>query len=128
MMKKIVLSLLCLVSFACFAELNYPFSQPAQEAQFRHLISELRCMVCQHQNLAESDAPLAQDMKNLIYQKVMAGESDSQIQNYLTDRYGDVILFKPPLKGITAGLWLSPILFLVFGVCIFLNNIKRRKD
>ena len=130
MMKKIIFMALLIFCFESFvyAQENYPFAQAVQEAQFRHLISELRCMVCQHQNLAESDAPLAQDMKHLIYQKVLAGESDSQIQTYLTIRYGDAILFKPPLKVMTLGLWFAPVLFLFIGVVIFIHNIKRSKD
>jgi cytochrome c-type biogenesis protein CcmH len=124
-------NLWCLIfwCFGCvYAAENYPFTQMTQEAQFKHLTSELRCMVCQHQSLAESDAPLAMDMKQLIYQKVLAGESDAEIQVFLTERYGDAILFKPPLKLMTWALWFAPLLFLLIGVMIFVNTVMRRKD
>ncbi len=116
----------CLICPAVFATENYPFSSPAQSAQFTHLISELRCMVCQHQNLAESDAPLAVDMKHVIYQKVKAGESDSDIQAYLTERYGDIILFKPPFKLMTWFLWLAPLLFVLVGGVVFKKTVISR--
>ena len=83
-------------------------------------------MVCRHQNLAESDAPLAVDMKQVIYQKVRNGESDQDIQAYLTDRYGDIILFKPPFKVMTWVLWLAPILFILFGFKVFKNTVIGR--
>jgi cytochrome c-type biogenesis protein CcmH len=126
-MRSFIFGLLFIfIDAISFAQENYPFSSPAQSAQFNHLISELRCMVCRHQNLAESDAPLAVDMKQVIYQKVRNGESDQDIQAYLTDRYGDIILFKPPFKGMTWVLWLAPILFILFGFKIFKNTVVGR--
>jgi len=112
---------------ACYAEVKYPFSSKTQEAQFTHLITELRCMVCHHQNLAESEAPLALDMKQVIYQKVSAGESDSEIRTFLTDRYGDVILFKPPFKIMTWFLWLAPLLFIILGIAVFYRHVRVEK-
>jgi cytochrome c-type biogenesis protein CcmH len=123
-----ILSLIFWVFGGAYAAENYPFTQATQEAQFKHLTAELRCMVCQHQNLAESDAPLAMDMKHLIHQKVLAGESDSEILAFLTQRYGDAILFKPPLKLMTWVLWFAPLLFLLLGIMIFVNTVMRHKN
>lgn len=97
----------------------YPLDTPKQEAQFQHLLKELRCLVCQNQDLADSSAGLAKDLRDQVYQMVKQGESDSDIIRYLTVRYGDFILFNPPVKGITALLWYGPVLFLVLGLLLF---------
>jgi cytochrome c-type biogenesis protein CcmH len=93
----------------------YPLQTEKQTAQFQHLLTDLRCLVCQNQNLADSNAPLARNLKQVIYEQVEAGHSDSEIIQYLTARYGDFILFNPPLKGITWLLWFGPWLFLGLG-------------
>lgn len=127
-MSRCILTILMFFIYTCgYAEVKYPFSSKTQEAQFTHLITELRCMVCHHQNLAESEAPLALDMKQVIYQKVSAGESDSEIRTFLTDRYGDVILFKPPFKVMTWFLWLAPVLFIILGIAVFYRHVKVEK-
>lgn len=128
MRNKIMLVLFILFSTLGFAEEKYPFSSKPQQAQFEHLIHELRCMVCRHQNLAESDAPLAMDMKQMIYQKVKAGQTDSEIQQYLTQRYGDVVLFKPPFKAMTWFLWIAPLIFILIGLVVFFKNIVTNKN
>lgn len=102
-----------------FAEALYPMDSPKQEAQFKHLLKELRCLVCQNQDLADSNAPLAKDLRASIYEQVMAGKSDSDIIQFLTERYGDFILFRPPVKAMTLLLWLGPVLFLLVGLWIF---------
>lgn len=127
-MSRCILTILMFFIYTYgYAEVKYPFSSKTQEAQFTHLITELRCMVCHHQNLAESEAPLALDMKQVIYQKVSAGESDSEIRTFLTDRYGDVILFKPPFKVMTWFLWLAPVLFIILGIAVFYRHVKVEK-
>ena len=123
MRNKLCMIMGIMLSLSVWAHEQYPFSSKPQQAQFEHLIHDLRCMVCRHQNLAESDAPLAVDMKHMIYEKVKAGQTDSEIQQFLTDRYGDVILFKPPFKAMTWGLWLAPLMFVVLGLSVFLKNI-----
>lgn len=127
MLNKILLFICLMLPFLGFAEEKYPFSSKPQQAQFEHLIHELRCMVCRHQNLAESDAPLALDMKQVIYQKVKAGQTDSEIQQFLTERYGDVVLFKPPFKAMTWFLWFAPLLFILLGVGVFFKNVVTQK-
>lgn len=107
----------------------YPFDTPKQDAQFSHLLRELRCLVCQNQDLADSNATLANDLRQEVYQLVKEGRSDDDIVSYLTARYGDFILFKPPVKAVTALLWYGPALFLLLGVYIFWRTcLKRRCD
>lgn len=97
----------------------YPLDSAKKEAQFNHLLKDLRCLVCQNQDLADSNADLAKDLRNQVYLLVRDGKSDSEISDYLTARYGDFILFKPPVKAITYLLWFGPALFLLLGFVIF---------
>ena len=108
------------------ANSRYPLETAKQDAQFAHLLKELRCLVCQNQDLADSNAGLANDLREQVYGLVKAGKSDSEIVNYLTARYGDFILFKPPIKLITALLWFGPALFLFLGLIIFWRTCLRR--
>lgn len=105
----------------------YPLDSKSQKAQFTHLLKDLRCLVCQNQDLSDSNAPLAKDLRSQVYDMIKDHKSDSEIILYLTDRYGDFILFKPPLKPITYFLWLSPLLFLFMGMAIFLRTCMRSK-
>ncbi|KTD58668.1 cytochrome c-type biogenesis protein CcmH [Legionella sainthelensi] len=102
-----------------WANSSYPFDSAKKEVQFNHLLKDLRCLVCQNQDLADSNAELAKDLRDQVYQMVKEGKSDSEISDYLTARYGDFILFKPPVKSITLLLWYGPFLFLLLGLIIF---------
>ena len=102
----------------------YPFQTAQQEAQFHHLLTELRCLVCQNQDLADSHASLAVDLRREVYNKVSSGQSDHEIMAYLTERYGDFILFNPPLKGMTAMLWFAPLIFLSLGLLIYWRRFR----
>lgn len=104
----------------------YPLDTEKQDAQFSHLLKELRCLVCQNQDLADSNAGLAKDLREQVYWLVKEGKSDGEIINYLTSRYGDFILFKPPVKTLTAMLWFGPALFLVLGLLIFWRTCLKR--
>lgn len=110
-----------------FANDAYPLQTAKQEAQFSGLLHELRCLVCQNQDLADSNAQFAQDLRQQIYQMVANGQSDSEIIDYLSARYGDFILFNPPVKPLTWLLWLGPFIFLVSGFAIFWRTCLRRK-
>lgn len=103
----------------CVANTVYPLDSAKQEAQFYHLLKDLRCLVCQNQDLADSNADLAKDLRGQVYQLVKEGKSDTEISDYLTARYGDFILFKPPVKAVTYLLWFGPALFLLLGFLIF---------
>lgn len=104
----------------------YPLDSPRKEAQFNHLLKDLRCLVCQNQDLADSNADLAKDLRLQVYQLVKDGKSDSEINDYLTSRYGDFILFKPPVKAVTVLLWFGPFLFLLLGFLIFWRTCFKR--
>ena len=109
-----------------FASDLYPFDNPKQTAQFTHLLHELRCPVCQNQDLADSNAGLAKDLRGEVYRLVQNGQSDDEIVGYLTYRYGDFILFKPPVIGVTWLLWFGPWVFLALGLGIFWHmGLKR---
>ena len=108
------------------ANTSYPLPTKKQEAQFSHLLKELRCLVCQNQDLADSSAGLAEDLRNQVYEMIKEGKSDDEVINYLTARYGDFILFKPPVKALTALLWYGPGLFLLLGLFIFWRTCLKR--
>lgn len=103
------------------------FSDPAQEKQFKELTEELRCLVCQNQSLADSSADLAQDLRREVYRMVIAGDNDEEIVDYLVARYGDFILYRPPLKPTTYFLWLGPVIFLIFAVFIAVSSARAKK-
>ncbi|KTD06724.1 cytochrome c-type biogenesis protein [Legionella jamestowniensis] len=106
----------------------YPLENAKQEAQFSHLLKELRCLVCQNQDLADSNASLAKDLRDQVYNLVREGKADSEIIDYLTARYGDFILFKPPVKPLTAFLWFGPVIFLLSGFIIFWRTCLKRSS
>ncbi|MBS0358886.1 MAG: cytochrome c-type biogenesis protein CcmH [Proteobacteria bacterium] len=105
----------------------YPFKNTQQEERFSVLLQNLRCLVCQNQNLADSNAPLAEDLRQQIYEMVIKGDSDDEIIKYLLKRYGKFILFKPDLDPNTYLLWIGPfILFLMAGIA-FGRFVYRRR-
>lgn len=126
-MSRIISFLLGLV-FLSFSHANslYPLNTPQKEAQFEHLLKNLRCLVCQNQDLADSNADLAKDLRLQVYNLVKEGKSDTEITDYLTTRYGDFVLFKPPVKALTFLLWFGPFLFLILGVVIFWRTCFKR--
>ena len=102
------------------------FDSADQETRYRALINELRCLVCQNQSLADSNAPLAADLRKITYDMIVAGHSDNDVRDYMSDRYGDFVLYKPPLTATTLVLWAGPflLLFAVFGILVI--SIRRR--
>lgn len=104
----------------------YPLDSAKKEAQFNHLLKDLRCLVCQNQDLADSNADLAKDLRQQVYELVREGKTDTEIRDYLTARYGDFILFNPPVKSVTLLLWFGPFLFLVLGFIIFWRTCFKR--
>jgi len=99
-----------------------------QELRARNISKNIRCMVCQNQSIDESNAPLAKDLRILIRNKIKEGKKDKEIYIFLTDRYGDFILLKPPLKSSTLALWLLPFIFLITGVFIVFWHNKKSKE
>ena len=99
-----------------------------QELRARNISKNIRCMTCQNQSIDESSAPLAKDLRILIRNKITEGNSDKEIYKFLTDRYGDFILLKPPIKLSTLALWMLPFVFLLIGILIvFWHNKKSKK-
>ncbi|MCB1858557.1 MAG: cytochrome c-type biogenesis protein CcmH [Gammaproteobacteria bacterium] len=126
-MRALGMFLLFLVPLVVNARVDvYPFQNPAQEARYKKLIEELRCLVCQNQNLADSNAELAQDMRRVTYEMVSRGESDEQIIAYMVQRYGDFVLYRPPFQATTALLWIGPFIILAIAVLVLLMFIRQR--
>ncbi len=105
----------------------FTFEDPRMESRYEALIAELRCLVCQNQSLSDSHASLAQDLRQEVYDMLMRGDSDAQIIGFLTDRYGDFVLYRPPFKAYTALLWLGPALFLLGGAAVAVGILRRRR-
>ena len=128
MVKLASIIIACLFSMASFAAIDvYDFDSVQQEAQYRGLIEELRCPKCQNQNLAGSDAPIAQDLKQKTYDLIKEGRSDGEIRAYMQERYGDFISYKPPVRPSTWILWFFPPLLLIFLLVGWFWQSKRRQ-
>jgi len=106
---------------------NEQLPDPRQEAQARALMEELRCLVCQGQSIADSDAELAGDMRALVRQRIAAGERPEQVRSWLIDRYGEWISYRPPVEPMTWPLWAAPILLLVGGAFLLRKRLVRRR-
>ncbi len=102
------------------------FDDEGLERRFKALTEELRCLVCQNQNLADSDAPLAHDLRSEVFEMMKAGRSDQEIKQFLVDRYGDFVLYRPPLKSNTLVLWLAPAVLLAGGAAIVGFTVRKR--
>lgn len=103
-----------------------PFRDHAQEVRFQNLTKQLRCMVCQNENLADSNADLARDLRLEVFQLMQQGKTDDQIKRYLVDRYSDFVLYDPPLKPGTWLLWFGPLAILLAGGAVVAVAIRRR--
>ena len=126
-MKKLVLCLFFL-SQSVHAEIEvYQFKTPELELRYQNLTEELRCLVCQNQNIADSHAELAQDLRRKVYEKLNSGETNDQIIDYMTERYGDFVLYRPPFNVKTLILWLTPALTILLGGVGFWSLLKRRE-
>ena len=102
------------------------FNDHAEELRFQALVRELRCLVCQNQNLADSDADLARDLRREIFEMMRAGKSDDEIKKFLTDRYGEFVLYNPPVQRNTFVLWAGPFIVLALGAGALVMIIRRR--
>jgi cytochrome c-type biogenesis protein CcmH len=119
--------LLALSSVSSHAAIDvYEFKTPVEEQRFQALMGELRCPKCQNQNLAGSDAEIAKDLKRRTYQLMEEGKSDNEIRDYMIERYGDFITYKPPVRGSTYLLWFGPFALLMI-VVIALVLMRRRQ-
>lgn len=119
-------ALLVLGGAAASTLAEFKFESPAQEQEFRALTEQLRCLVCQNESLAGSQAELAQDLRREVYQMMVGGKSRDQIVEFLVARYGDFVLYNPPLKPSTYLLWFGPVVLAVVGA-VLLGRVLRRK-
>jgi len=101
-------------------------ADPALEQRVMTLAAELRCLVCQNQTIADSSAPLAEDLRNQVREKMRQGASDSQIIDFMVERYGDFVLYRPPVKATTLLLWFGPLLLVAAGLLVLLRRLRRR--
>lgn|SRR5690554_1666369 len=106
---------------------TFEFSNQAERERYRGLVEELRCPKCQNQNIADSDAPIAMDMRVEIFNKLERGESNDEIVDYLVERYGDFVRYKPPVNKSTYVLWYAPAGFLLFGFAMVAVIVMRRR-
>ncbi|HZF19899.1 MAG TPA: cytochrome c-type biogenesis protein [Burkholderiales bacterium] len=102
-------------------------ADPVLEKRVMALAEELRCLVCQNQTLAESNAPLAEDLRNQVRERMREGKSDREVVDFLVERYGDFVLYRPPLKATTVLLWFGPLLLLAAGFAVLLRRVQRRR-
>ncbi|HZZ93260.1 MAG TPA: cytochrome c-type biogenesis protein [Usitatibacter sp.] len=125
---RILAALACAVALNVFAqadEVAHP--DPVVEARLKDLGEELRCLVCQNQTIADSHAPLAVDLRNQIRVMVRQGRTDDEIRAYMVERYGDFVLYKPPLKATTVLLWIGPFALLALGIAIVVMIARRKR-
>jgi len=106
---------------------NVQLPDPKQEAAAKALMETIRCLVCQGQSIADSNAELAGDMRNLIRQRIAAGQTPAEIRAWLVQRYGEWVTYDPPLDRTTWLLWAAPVLFLVIGAMIARGSLRRRR-
>jgi len=99
---------------------------PNLEKRVTGLAHELRCLVCQNQTIADSNAPLAVDLRNQIREQLAAGKSESDVIDFMVARYGDFVLYRPPLKASTVLLWAGPFLFLLFGIWFLIRRVRKQ--
>ena len=118
--------LLSAALFAAAAFAQEPALTPEQSARYEGLLEELRCMVCQNQNLAESNAPLAEDLRREVREQVAQGRSEAEVKAYLTQRYGDYVLYRPPFKRSTWLLWLGPAGLLALALFVGWRVLRAR--
>lgn len=120
---------LCLLFLAAWADEARPLAEdPVVEQRVQRLFEELRCLVCQNQTLADSSAPLAEDLRREVREMAARGMSDKAIIDFLVTRYGDFVLYRPPLKPSTALLWLGPLLLLLGGGVTVYVLLRRRQQ
>jgi len=129
-MKSILLSALCVLSFgSSFAKDAVPLADdPVIEQRLISISEEMRCLVCQNESLAGSRSDLANDLRREIRTLIKEGKSDDQIRSFMVERYGDFVLYRPPVKPITWLLWIGPFIILLIGIAGLLIYLRRRNN
>ena len=127
-MKNRLIILLLIVSAQVFAVDYHQLPNPEQQKAYETIISELRCLVCQNQTIADSNAELAADLRRQVYEMLQQGKSKDDVLQFMTERYGDFVLYNPPFKAKTGLLWLGPLFFLITGLVMIIWFIRRKKQ
>ncbi len=117
----------CLLVTAAVAIDPQDFESPQQEDRYWSLIQELRCLVCQNQNLADSNASFAKDLRDQVLEMMVNGSTDAEIKTFLVERYGDFVLYRPPVKPSTWTLWYGPIFLVAIGGLVLVLNLRKRR-
>lgn len=129
-MNRVLLALVLAGAFAAGAPAavfeSGEFANPAQAERYHALINELRCLVCQNQSIADSNADLAADLRREVHRMISAGDTDQAILDYLVERYGDFVLYRPPLKPTTVLLWVGPFLVCVIALLVLRSRVRRQ--
>jgi len=127
-MRWLLISVLLLANLPAHAGVEVQrFASEEQQARYKTLVNELRCLVCQNQNLADSNAELAQDLRQQTHEMIVRGDTDREIIDYMVARYGDFVLYRPPLKASTVLLWAGPFVFFGIGLGTVILFVRRRK-
>lgn len=127
-MRDAIFALLLLCATPALAAVGDPgerLPNAAQESAAQSIGRELRCLVCQNQSIDDSDAPLAKDLRVLVRERLVAGDSDEAVMSYVVERYGDFVLLKPPMNSHTLLLWLAPLLVLATALMVILRAMRR---
>lgn len=128
MLKRMLLVLSLLLPLRVLAGIDvYEFGSEQERERYQHLVDEMRCPKCQNQNLAGSDSPIAKDLRREIHRMIVDGQSDGQIVDFMVDRYGEFVLYRPRLESTTLVLWGLPVTLLLVGAVIILLLVRRRK-
>ena len=126
-MMRGVIFILAMVSISLFAaEEKYQFDDPAQRQVFLELTQELRCPMCQNQNIADSDAMIAVDLRRKVHQLLQQGYTRQEVVDYMKERYGDFVSYQPPVTPVTMWLWLLPILFVILAMIYLVVSRKQK--
>ncbi|MBK7059887.1 MAG: cytochrome c-type biogenesis protein CcmH [Rubrivivax sp.] len=128
MNRWLIVMLLALLGLARAADAPSIAADPALEARVNALAAELRCLVCQNQTIADSNADLAIDLKNQVREQLKAGRSETDVVAYMTQRYGDFVLYRPPFKASTVLLWAGPALLVLIGLALFWRSLRRSQS
>ncbi|MGD9264307.1 MAG: cytochrome c-type biogenesis protein CcmH [Lysobacterales bacterium] len=133
-LKHIIIAIMtCVISLSALAQTQQVqeplvFESQEQQDRFDKLTKELRCLVCQNQNLADSDAQLAHDLRAEVHELLLSGRTDDEIKQFLVDRYGDFVLYRPPMQQNTYLLWIAPLILLLIGAWILRASISKRTE
>lgn len=123
-----VVLLACMAGLARAGDTVPVVADPALEARVMRLAEELRCLVCQNQTIADSNAPLAVDLRNQVREMLAAGRSEREVVVYMVERYGDFVLYRPPVKGTTLLLWIGPVLLMLGSLVFLVRQIRAQHD